>query len=229
MNQERHRMKKKMIMLALAAVSAAMFALPAVASAGEWKIDPANGVFPLNYSIAGGETKLTAGQTITCSSVSGTGKYTTSTTGELGLTFHGCKVLGFFSCTSAGQPSGTIKTTALTTHNVILETSPSKVTGVLITPNAGHFASFTCAGGIASTAVTGNGIIGEVTSPACNTASTTSTLNFATSGGVQQWMQITTAGTKYDLSASINGGAAETAAQDGSGTVTFTQKATHTC
>jgi hypothetical protein len=222
-------MKKRTIMFALAAVSAALFALPAVASAGEWKIDPANGVFPLNYTIAGGSTTLTAGQTVTCSSSTGSGKYTTATTGELTLTFHNCKTLGIFNCTSAGQPAGTIKTTALTTHNVKLEPSPSTVTGVLITPNAGHFASFTCAGGIASVVVNGNGIIGEVTSPACNTASTTAVLDFTTSAGVQKWMQITTAGTKFDLSASLNGGAAETAAQDGKGTVTFSQKATHTC
>jgi len=219
-------MKHKTILFALAAVSAAMFALPAGASAGGWHIDPAG----VAFTVAGGHTILTAppNENVTCTSVSGTGSYDagSKTTGTIQLTFHGCKA-SFFACTSAGQSSGTIKTTALTFHNIYY--GPNKTTpGVLITPNAGHFATFTCAGFLTAV-VGGNGIIGEVTSPKCGATSKTSTLNFEATGGTQKRMQITETGTKYDLSASLNGGAAATAGQDGTGTITFAKEATMTC
>src|SRR5690242_12313534 len=100
-------MSKKMMMLALAAVSAAMFALPAVASAGSPTVDMSTK--NTHFTIAGGHAELRAGtDKITCTSVTGTGEWsqqTSATTGTVQFIFHGCieKNSGFnFSCGSSG-------------------------------------------------------------------------------------------------------------------------------
>jgi hypothetical protein len=233
-------MKHKMILLALAAVSAVMFALPAVASAGEWEITK-----PENFTAKAGVTTLTqdpisAGESVsevTCTASNTTGKYTTKTTAEeVTITFTGCTAPspfgGTVNCTSAGQAAGTIKTTDLTAHNIMIDPTPNAIAGVLITPAAGHFATFNC-GGIFEVKVNGNGVIGEVEKK-CGESITTSGLNFESSAtGTQKYMQITTTGTKFDLSSTttIFGGGAttRTSSQDGTGTITFPNAQTMTC
>jgi hypothetical protein len=208
-------MRNKTILLALAAVSAALFALPAVASATPWHLENPTGGFPATGTIAGvgGSSLSTAnGETISCTSSSGHVVYENSTTGTLNLKFHGCKGPLGVTCTTSGQPSGTIVTTALPIHNVML---PSGQPGILVTPNAAtnNFAHFSCL--FVSVTVTGNGVLGKITSPACDTKSTSATVDFnATAHGVQELTQYT--GTTYNLK---RGEAI--AAQDAHATVTL--------
>lgn len=231
-------MSKKMLLLALAVVSAAMFALPAVASAGTWEVSSIE-----KFTTHSGTTILTqdpisAGEEVTevtCTTSTGTGKYTTKTTGEeLTLTFTGCtapSIFGPVNCTTSGQASGTIKTTDLKFDNIMIESTvqlpPLGLAGILITSNAGHFASFTC-GGIIPVEVKGNGIVGEIERN-CGSSSTTAGLNFVSSAtGTQKYMQITTAGTKFDLTGTSSG-TTRTASMDGTGTVTFAKSQTILC
>jgi hypothetical protein len=225
-----------MILLALSAVTAAILVVPSMASAAGWDIDPTpTEAKPLTFTTSGGEAKLTSAQTVTCAANTGSGKYTTATTGKVSLKFTGCKGPFFTTCTTAGQASGTIVTTELEFHNIMIENTVQLVggtPGILITPNGGHFASFTCSviGININIAVSGNGIIGDISSPKCAGSSKTATLNFESSAtGVQKFMQEETAGTKYDLTSSENGGAPATASEDATGTITFGETATITC
>ena len=221
-------MSKKIMLLALVAVSAAMFALPAIASAGVWDAETAEGGnSPGAFSGTGGTAELntTSGLRVHCTSVTVTGSYDagSKTTGSVSFLFHGCTGPLGVSCASSGQPSGTIATTALTFHNIHLESNKTKP-GILITPNGTHFATFVCFG--VETVVSGNGIVGEVTKPACGSSSTEATLAFArgATAGHQKWNQITTTGTVYDLTAS-----GSTGSMDGSGTIKFAQSTKVNC
>jgi hypothetical protein len=228
-------MKHKMILLALAAVSAVMFAVPAVASAGEWEID--SGKLPLSFTASGGEATLTqegVATKVICTANTGSGKYASKTTGEqLTLTFPGCKEnVVNTSCTTADQTAGTIKTTDLTFHNIMIASTAQKAggtPGILVTPNAGHFASFTCDFGFMSVEVTGNGIIGDISAPKCSESTKTATLTFESSAtGVQKYTQVTTEGIKFDLDAKENG-TSRTASEDASGTLSFPETVSMTC
>jgi hypothetical protein len=226
-------MKNKMMMLALGALTALAFAaLPAVASAGEPQIDPANGVFPLTFTMAGGlsEFRAEGQETFTCKKSKGTGKYTNATTGELERTLEECTASGT-PCTSTGAASGVITTGTSVFHNIYVE--PNKTTpAILITPpTGGTFASFKCAFGLVSFTITGNGLIGDLEKPTCAAPgpTKTATLNFTATGASQTWKQITTAGTVFDLKADVNGAAAVTYAEVNETTVTFSQNATLTC
>lgn len=222
-------MSKKLMLVALAAFSALMFALPAVASAEVWHIDTAE-----EFTAEGGQATLTvrpnsAGESVTevtCSTNSASGVYENTTTGkELTITFHGCHIVGSAAtCTTSGQPSGTIKTTDLTFHNIMID---PEVPGILITSNAGHFASFVC-GGFIPVAVNGNGIIGEVERNCGESANGGGLLFESSSTGVQKYMQVTTAGTKFDLS-STSLGTTRTASEDATGTIGFEGEQTINC
>jgi hypothetical protein len=218
-------MSKKMMLLALAAVSAAAMALPAVASAGTWHLEPAQ-----NGTVAGGNTELkSSGVTITCTSVSGTSAFDagSTTTGTISLTFHACKNLAGFHCQTAGDPTGTITALSLPFHLVALEATNTP--GILITPNAAraNFAAFECAG--IPVVVGGNGVLGALTSPACGGESTEAKFNFALTGAAQQWTQVTTTGTVYGLTSKVGGAAANPATQTGSATVTAANKSKVNC
>ena len=227
-------MKHKMLLLALAAVSAAMFALPAVASAGSPVIDPASGKFPLTFTSAGGHSdfRATGEPAITCTSKTGTGRFTSGTTGEIALTFHGC-MTSFFgfptSCNSAGQPSGTIVINPSVFHNIYV-TDAKTNPGILITPpSSGVFTTLIC-GSFAKTEVKGNGIIGEVTAPRCNAAAQkTATLNFTAAGSSQNLKKVTATGTEFSLQSATEGGSTVAAAEVAEGTVTYSENATLTC
>jgi hypothetical protein len=226
-------MKHKLMMLALAAVSAVLFALPAVASAGEWTIDSETGALP-TFTSAGGAAKLTSSGfgaflPVECTANSGTGKYTSTTTSLVTLTFTGCKQSNE-PCTTSGQASGTIKTTELVSHNIMIDkTAEGGTAGLLITPNNGHFATFVCASSGTLT-VKGNGIIGDISSPKCGGAfQKTATVVFETSSaGNQKYKQVTTEGTSYDLSTTTFLGTF-TSGEDATGTVTFNQGTKMTC
>jgi hypothetical protein len=225
---------KKALMLALAAASVMMFALPAVASAESWNIDWNNGDHKkaLPFTVAGSEPKLKThtGDVVECSSVGGSGSYSTTTTGSIHLSFTGCRDAGTgVTCTSSGSASGTITTTALTFHNIYVTHAGTKGAAVLITPNAGHFATFDCKifGFGPTVKVGGTGVIGTVES--CEPGKSFG-INFQESApGTQTHTTPTNTLGHYDLTSSRDGAAPVTASQVGTGTVSFTQTVTPTC
>jgi hypothetical protein len=108
-------------------------------------------------------------------------------------------------------------------HNVFLEPEKGRP-GFLITAKEGRFAAFAC-NGIAME-LSGNGLIAEMSAPKCGGASKTLTQVYqASSPGIQKWMQVETAGTKYDLSWTLGG----TAAFQVTPTLTLAEQATVTC
>jgi hypothetical protein len=231
-------MSKMIKLLALAAISGAILALPAAASAGEWKLDSASGKFPQSFTLSfGGTTLTTDGSSlkVSCNGLTGSGEYENSTTAKnVRLSLFGCTENLFGSaCTTAGQSTGTIETTVMTGHNVIIENLNPPYRGILFTPNAGHFATFTCGGGLVKDVVSGNGVIAQLTIPAfCNSKAISGSLSFASTAaaaGTQKWTQITTAGTKFDLTSSQNGGAAATSSLDSAGSMSFLEEQTFTC
>jgi hypothetical protein len=239
-------MSKKLMLLAAGALSVLAFAaLPSGAVAGTWECETTGGAVCGTFSGTGTTTTTLSEDgsalTVECSSNVSTGEYTTKTAAKnVTITFSGCKS-NFFggSCNSAGQASGVIKTFDLTSDNVMLEATsvlfPKGTAGVLLTPTAGEFATFSCAGGIDTVHVQGNGIIGHVTKE-CGSetaAKTNIALDFeTTAAGTQKWKQVTTAGTVFDLSA-LNtepfGNTTRTSGQDGTGNIQFSSATKITC
>src|SRR5690242_16396911 len=159
---------------------------------------------------------------VTCSQTTTTGTMGT-TGGSVRFLFHECKEDLFGTkCTTAGQSTeGTITTTLLPYDNIYTtanKTSP----GVLVTPAAGtsHFASFSCSGTGAIT-VSGNGVIGSLSAPACGGTAAAVTLGFTQSvSGHQTHKQITGTGTIFDLTSNSLLGPS-TAAQVGTGSASI--------
>jgi hypothetical protein len=233
-------MNMRLMQLAVAAFGVALFTFPPAASAGVWETSTAGETISLSSSTPFGPTQGGVSSDIACTSTSGTGVYknggvASKTTGEqLTLTFKGCTETVFGTpCTTTGQVSGTIKTTDLTWHNIMLESTPTGVAGILITPNGTHFASYSCDFGAIQIEWRGNGLIGEVEQP-CSTSGKTFTVNYESpTTGTQKWMQITTEGTKYDLDAKeiVFGGTptVRTFSADGTSAVTFVNTQTISC
>jgi hypothetical protein len=194
-------MNKKSMLLALAAVGAAMCTLPAMASAATWDLNPAPaGSFTLTSSTSPVFSN-TNNELIECTSTTGSGTYTTASSGTLKLVFHGCKTPSFFNAAcSSGATSGTIETTAeLPFSNVYLDAAHTKL-GVTIKGKGEeeHFTSFTCAGFV-SFKKTGT-VLGEVEKTCGSAATTQFPLNFTkTSNGHQTWKQVEGAGPIEDL------------------------------
>jgi hypothetical protein len=193
-------MSKKMMVLALAVASAALFALPAVASAQSWHLSATT-----SFSVTGAGGKLTStdGTTFTCSSTTGSGSFSTTTAGTMSLVFHGCTGFGF-ACTTPGQPSGTI-TLSVSFDAIMVSTNNP---GVLLTPDSSSITEtlgkkflteYSCLG--ISTKVYGNGVIGTIHSPvpACGATATTWGLNFESSALAGHQKDKLWTGTEYDL------------------------------
>jgi hypothetical protein len=227
-------MKSKFMLLALSVFALAIAALPAMASAGEPVIDPAAGKFPLSFTTHGGHSELRAANEpeITCTSNSGSGKYTSGTTGEFSLTFSGCTTsfFGFpVSCNSASQATGVIKTNSSTFHTAYL-TDAKTTPGVLVTPPTGGVFTTIICGSFANIEDKGNGILGHLTSPKCGEKSTTGKLSFTATGSSQTYKQVTATGTSYSLSSKTESNSTEVAAgEQAEGTVTFAEAVTLTC
>jgi hypothetical protein len=223
-------MSKKIMLLALAAISAAVFALPATASAFislHLKSAPA-GAQAIDDLTPGNPTLTTAGSTIECETFSGSATFddTGGTTGKMNLKFSGnCKELTFnSSCHSTGAPNGTIETTTLPFHLVTLT---NQKPGVLVTPSTdGSFAHVECFGTLVKFTVGGNGILGTITSPGCGGKGTSATIDFnATAAGVQEHTTVEgTPGTVYRLTKE-----GENAAQDAIGKLTLSNEPTLEC
>lgn len=153
-----------------------------------------------------------SGLSMKCDKTTGTAvQNIASATGTVQLLFHDCSEEMFGSlCSSVGQPNGTITTSALVSHLVVLEANP-KTVGVLLTGvNVTMFCLFTVT-------LTGN-IIGEISNPQCALVKATTSVRFAAGGGTgsQRWTQITTTGTVFGLTTNNDaGGAYEGTSQTG--------------
>jgi len=200
-------MSKKIILLALAAVSAAMLVPPPAALAA-WEIDPAGVSFTgtttqTSFFTSEGEP------TYTCEGFDHlTGSYDSGskTTGSLTIDFTGCHISPFgitIACTTGS--SGNTISSGGTFHNVTNGT----VTETQITLNS---TTWKCDG--APYIWTGT-IHAKVTSPACNTLSTVAKMELANAGGF-------TAGTE-------GSGTKAPASWSTAATFSFPQAVTKTC
>jgi hypothetical protein len=211
-------MSKKMMLLALAV--AALFALPSAASAQEIHF---SGVTTFTGAGGAGSLSATNEPKISCTKTEATGGFNTgsSTTGIVTLDFSGCtaEFLGIKgNCNTSGAASGTIADKG-TFHLITFVNSKSeKKPAILVTPET---ATLICAG-FSRIDVTGNGIIGTITSPKCGESSTTMTVVFEAEGSTQKHLEYT--GVKYDLQAHTENAAGEissTATAGLAGTVTL--------
>jgi hypothetical protein len=222
---------KRLMIGALAALSA-MLLLPALASATPAHVSPQ----PVgNFSIHGGasEWSRVAGGGSTGTTTTGTGTFENTTTGKIKLTFHGVKSSIGTNCHQPGGPVGTVTTTELTFHLVMLA---ANTPGILITGNetttgvktAGegpwghHFFDYTCGIFIPTVQWRGNGLLGTITAPACGAASNTAKVKFdpnVKGNGVQKHSSYT--GTNYSLESSIGEGAYSASAMEAEATITF--------
>jgi hypothetical protein len=217
-------MSKKMMLLALAV--AALFALPSAASAQEIHfpgVTSFSGSGPAGALVAANEPK------ISCTGTTVSGKFNSgsTTTGEVTLTFAGCtaELLGIKgNCNTTGDAEKTITSSGVF-H--LITTSTGKP-GILVTPVT---TTVLCLG-FSRISVTGNGIIGTITSPACGAKSKTMNLAFEQTGGTQKHLEYT--GTKYDLLAhteSSSGGitSTNTAGLEGTATINSATEGTLEC
>jgi hypothetical protein len=219
-------MSKKMMLLALSAISAALLVVPAAASAGGYTVHPGG---KATSSIHGGAGYLSTvgGDTINCTTTTGSAAYNAAGTGgTMTLLFHGCNAFGF-SCnsTSPAQPAGTIETTPLTFTNVLLD--HNKKLGVTVTGTSGVLAHISCP--FTTITVTGS-ILGEVENLACN-APTTKTINLAFRSnphGVPQYTKVTETNAAEQLTSTKNG-TPSAAAMNTTGTATFAEAIGPTC
>jgi len=172
-------MTKKIMLLALAVASVAMFALPAAASAQEIHLE---GVTSFSGTAGAGSLAAEGEPTITCESADVSGTVSAGgTTGTIELDFTGCHttVFGFTAkCRTTGSPlDNTIKSSGSFHFITISSGKP----GILVTPVA---TTIVCAG-ITNT-ITGGNIIGTITSPACGTESKSLTTKFNATGSAQE-------------------------------------------
>jgi hypothetical protein len=193
---ERPIMNKRIMLLALAVVSTALFALPAVAVAQEIHSEPGEA---FSITGGGGEFKAESEPTITCEKTDGSGKFDagSTTTGSLELDFTGCHTTVFgitAKCRSEGSAlDNTIKTSG-SFHLTILIINLNRFSATLITIST---TKLVCAG--ISTMTTTGSVIGTVTSPKCGESSKTMTTSFTATGTVQNHLSYT--GATYDLKA----------------------------
>jgi hypothetical protein len=225
-------MSKKMMLLALAVASAALFALPAFASAEEIHWDTAA---TFTGTGAGGTLKAKGEPTITCGGTDVTNGTISAggTTGTMTLDFTSCHTFIFgitAKCHTAGSPLDNTIASSGTSHLITWKnTSGTAFPAVLVTTVT---TEIICAG-ISSTHVEGN-VIGTITSPACGTSSKTMTLSFTSSvnasGDVTQTHELYT-GKNYDLVARTGGGGGTpiTAGLEGDATLTANTAGTLTC
>jgi hypothetical protein len=223
---------RKNVLSAIAAAIVVGLGLPVAASATQWHLSSSNAAF----TVHGGQKvlKTTSGTTFECTTTTGTGQFTSTTGGNMNLTYHGCKNVGLgIACTSAGQPSGTIVTSGLRFDGImiaagqpgLLVTPPA--TGEEVTPGKRSFATYSCFG--VAVKIFGAGFIGTITTPKCGEAKTTAGLTFGSTGTPGHQKHTTWTGSTYDLETQTGGGAHTTASLDAVTTLTFLSAQTITC
>jgi hypothetical protein len=196
-------MSKKTILLALVAISAAMLALPALASATEIEVDPAAGT---KFTATGGAMSITAAgePTITCETVSGEGEGFSKIKATIFLDLKGCHVsiLGFTqSCRSVNAPLKNTIAFGEIADWVTVNNKP----GAILTFNA---LTVNCEA-LKKIEIGGLGVIGTITAPACAEESKTMKIRFLESAGKQEHLVYEKV--SYDLSYKTEGAAEVTA------------------
>jgi hypothetical protein len=197
-------MSKKIMLLALAVT--ALFALPSAASAQEIHF---RNVTTFTGSGGVGTLSATNEPKITCTATTATGSFTagSTTTGEVKLTFTGCtaELLGIKgNCNTTGDAAQT--TTSSGVFHLITTIDVTGATPkILVTPVT---TTILCIGFL-RVEVTGNGVIGRITSPACGFSSNEMKVVFEAEGSTQKQVDYT--GVKFDLSADTENSAGETA------------------
>jgi hypothetical protein len=177
-------MSKKMMLLAL--VVAALFALPSAASSQEIHfsgVTSFSGSGPAGSLAAANEPKISFTE---IKSASGGFTSGSSTTGEIKLTFAGAtaEFLGIKgNCNTSGDAAGVI-TSSATFHLITTNTGKP---GILVTPVT---TTIICTG-FSRVEVTGPGIIGTITSPACGASSKELKVSFEAEGSTQKHMEYT--------------------------------------
>jgi len=213
-------MSKKMMLVALAVISAAAFAVPAGASAQEIHI---NNVTSFAGTGNGGTFTAQEEPVITCegpSHVTGTVS-AGGTTGNLDVDLTGCHVTVFgttIACKTAGAPvNNTIKQSGVF-HAITINEKP----GILGTAAA---TSLSC--GSLSTMNVAGSLIGTITSPACGTASKSMTLKASATGSSQEHQVYT--GVTYHPTLQTGTGTIKEAALTAEGTVESATAGTLEC
>lgn len=206
-------MSKKTMLLALALVSAAMCALPAVAAAQEIHLEPAE---KFTITGPGGETRAEGEPSVTCEQTAGEGSFDagSSTTGSMIRDYTGCHVtiLGFtVTCHSEGSAVNNTVLTKGTFHLITLTGGGSPAILMTTEPT-----SLVCAG-ISTVTFTG-AVIGTIVSPRCGESSKTLGVSFTATGVTQSHLTYT--GLKYDLLLRTGTEATQTAVLVGSTTAT---------
>jgi|SRR6476620_6593473 len=226
-------MSKKMMALGLAVACAALFALPAAASAQVWHLSETVG---FTVTGSGGTMTTTEGASVQCTSTTGSGSFSTTTSGFLSLTFHGCTGPFGFACTTAGQSSGTIALSNSFNGIMVTSTASTKDPGVLLTPTGSteptagkgkQFTEFSCLG--ISVKVAGNGIIGTIHNPEppCGATASTWGVNFVSASAGHQADKVWT-GVTYDAYSTVTA-SHPTASLDGTATLHFEAARTLNC
>ena len=221
---------KKMLLAMMAVAAFAFAALPAVASAEETKFDTTpslNGAAGVGFTSTSkvGHLYIEGSEKpVECQTDTNEGEFTTSMTGTVVVTFHECKFEGL-ACTTPGQPKGTIQTTELAFHLVYLDPEggePHERPGILFTPHEGHFATFTCAGGLVHIEVRGSGVAGTITSPKIGGEANKAVISVKATAAGQEHTTVTATNEKeeeksikFGLEASVNGGGFVGAYEDG--------------
>jgi len=212
-------MSKKTMLIALATVSAVLFALPTLASGQEIEIDPGA---KTQFKVAGGKTSLTAAgePTITCETMAGEGELLNQTTSTVLLDLQECHILQgglTVPCHSSGAALNNTIAFGEIIHWITINSKP----GALFT----EFPKIFCA--LQGIQIGGKGLIGTITGPACSVESTVMTIKFVVNAGKQEHMVYTTV--NYDLTYTTEGGAAVTAAFAGEAKFTFGVNIKPTC
>jgi hypothetical protein len=146
----------------LAALSVMAVMGAGIASASEpTAVVTSPNTFPVAFHGHGGagELNTTSNHQVSCTTSTSKGEISSASTAQnIEVTFHGCTAFfGFVSCTSAGQPTGTVKTNVLHATLVYLSGSTK---GLLLKPKEGTtFATMNCGG--TSISVTGE-VLGKL-------------------------------------------------------------------
>lgn len=185
-------MSKKMMLLALAV--AALFALPSAASAQEIHI---SGVTSFTGKGSASSIAATDEPKISCTSTSASGGFAgSSTTGTVSLALFGCtaEFLGIKgNCNTVGDAAQTITSSGVF-HLITISLATSNP-AIMVTPVT---TTIICVG-FSRIELTGNGLIGTITSPTCGSSSKTIGVSFEAEGPFQKHREYT--GKGYDLSA----------------------------
>jgi hypothetical protein len=156
----------------VALVASLAFAALASSSASAISVSPGG-----NSTIASTSAvswKNEAGSSFSCGSISGNGQLS-GAAGTYSLSFKDCKGALGGGCTTAGQPTGVIKTKPLTVNLEYIDAAKTKY-GLGFKPTSGTtFAEFNCGYAVSWL----GGVIGQITKPALNTPASTWTVEFA--------------------------------------------------